>query len=91
MPYGDLAYGKALMDWYQNGCPKSAWFSYDPSEKPCPYLVEFRKELSAEFGLRILTHEEHLEEEKKHQRILHTKVTDWAFETQTTNSKELTA
>lgn len=66
LPYGDLAYGMALVDWYKNGCPKSAWFSYDPSQLPCPFLMEFRKELTAEFGLRILTHEEHLEEQKLH-------------------------
>ena len=77
IPFGDLAYGTALADWYKNGCPKSAWFSTAEGEMECPYLMEFRKELTGEFGLRILTKEESKDEEKKHTRILATKVFDW--------------
>jgi hypothetical protein len=79
IPYGDLAYGAALMDWYKNGRPKDAWFSYAPGEIPCPYLIEFRVEIGKEFGLRILTHEESLIEEKNHNRILNVKVHDWGL------------
>lgn len=79
IPFGDLAYGTALADWYRNGCPKSAWFSTAPGEMECPYLMEFRQELTREFGLRILTREESDKEDRKHEHVLVTKVYDWGL------------
>lgn len=79
IPFGDLAYGQALADWYSNGCPKSAWFSYAPGQNECPVLMEFRKEISDKFGLRILTRDESEIEELKHRRVLSTKVFDWGI------------
>ncbi len=78
IPFGDLAYGMALMRWYQDGRPKHmAWFSYAEGEVPCPYLMEFRKEISEEFGLPILTAEEAKEEQAKYNNIITRKVCDW--------------
>ena len=79
IPFGDMAYGQALADWYKNGCPKQAWFSYAEGQMECPVLLEFRKEISKEFGLPILTREESEIEELKHRRILSTKVFDWGL------------
>ena len=77
IPFGDLAYGSALMDWYKNGCPKDAAFSYAIGETPCPYLLEFRKEISKEFGLEILTTEEGEARIKALKRVMITNVHDW--------------
>lgn len=77
IPFGDMAYGQALTDWYRNGCPKNAFFSYAEEQMECPALMEFKEEISKEFGLPILTREEAEIERKKHRRILETKVVDW--------------
>ncbi|CAB4196669.1 hypothetical protein UFOVP1290_189 [uncultured Caudovirales phage] len=58
IPHGDMAYGQALAHWIKNGKPSNAWFSYAPGEHECQYLLAFRKEISDEFGLEILTTEE---------------------------------
>jgi len=58
-PFGDLAYGAALADWYDKGRnPPDATFSYAEGQTEDPFLIEFREELSQRFGLRILTIEE---------------------------------
>ena len=77
IPFGDMAYGQALTDWYSNGCPKNAFFSYAEGQMQCPALMEFREEISKEFGLPILTPEEAETERMKYRRILETKVVDW--------------
>jgi len=77
IPFGDMAYGSALTDWYKQGCPKSAFFSWAEGQHECPALMEFRKEISEEFGLRILTRDEAEIEKMKHRRVLTTKVFDW--------------
>ncbi len=58
IPYGDMAYGQALEHWHRHGCKVDAWFSYAEGERPCPLLMAFRKEITAEFKLPILTAEE---------------------------------
>lgn len=58
IPYGDMSYGQALEHWHRHGCKADAWFSYAEGEVPCPLLMEFRKEITAEFKLPILTAEE---------------------------------
>lgn len=58
IPSGDMAYGQALAHWIKSGKPSKAWFSYAPGEHECQYLLAFRKEISAKFGLEILTTEE---------------------------------
>lgn len=58
IPFGDLAYGSALRDWIAKGKPSNAYFSTARGQQPCPLLMAFRKEISAEFGLEILTTEE---------------------------------
>ena len=77
IPFGDMAYGSALTDWYKNGCPKNAFFSWAEGQHECPALMEFREEISKEFGLPILTREEAEIERMKHRRIVETKVFDW--------------
>jgi hypothetical protein len=79
LPHGDLAYGAALMKWYQDGSPKMAFFSYAPEQDPCPYLMEFREEISIEFGLKILTIEEGQQEARKAQNTVTRKVHDWGL------------
>lgn len=79
IPFGDAAYGSALTDWYRNGCPKNAFFSWAPGQQECPALMEFREEISKEFGLPILSCEEGEIERLKHRRILTTKVFDWGI------------
>lgn len=73
IPYGDLAYGEALADWNKRKDPRD-YFSYAEGEEPCPYLMEFRKEISEKFGLRILTAEEAAKETSK---VMVTNVFDW--------------
>lgn len=77
IPHGDLAYGMALVDWNENGKPSNAWFSYAPGQHECKLLIAFRKEISAKFGLEILTTEEGEERRKKEPRINTKKVYDW--------------
>lgn len=81
IPHGDLAYGMALRNWIKNGKPRNAWFSYAPGEHPCSLLLAFRREISAEFGLPILTTEEgearRRAEQAKGTRVLTHKVKDW--------------
>lgn len=79
IPFGDMAYGQALTEWYKVGCPKNSWFSYAEEQVECPALMEFRKEISKEFGLRILTGDESKIEEIKNRRVLTTKVHDWGL------------
>lgn len=73
MPFGDAAYGKALLHWRSQGCPKSSFFSYAEGQTLCPALMEFRKELTEKFGLPILT----VEEAKARKPTASMKVTDW--------------
>jgi hypothetical protein len=76
IPYGDLAYGKAVADWNHKGKPNS-WFFYEEGSIPCPYLMEFRKEISEEFGLPILTKEEAEERRKLYINVIDTRVPNW--------------
>jgi len=78
IPHGDLAYGAALVDWIRKGKPSNAWFSYAKDQKECALLIAFRKEISAEFGLEILTCEEGEARRKKETLpIITKKVNDW--------------
>jgi hypothetical protein len=83
IPFGDLAYGMALRDWHNAGCPKDSFFSYSQGEVPCPLLMAFRKEISEHFGLPILTIEEgelKLKEFKKRgTKVITHKVQDWGL------------
>ncbi|HEY8096167.1 MAG TPA: hypothetical protein VIE65_08775 [Methylobacter sp.] len=79
IPFGDMAYGAALMKWNQDGCPKQAWFSYGENQIECPYLLEFREEISSEFKLRILTKEEGKLEAAKFTNVVTKKVHDWGI------------
>jgi len=79
-PFGDLSYAMALDDWRQRNCPTQAFFSYAEGEVECPYLMEYRKELTEEFGLKICTQEEAESELKKMTRpLLRHKVLDWGL------------
>lgn len=79
IPYGDLAYGEALCDWYSKNKPSNAWFSYAETEQPCPLLMEFRKEIGDHFGLRILTWGEAEVEKLRYNNIKTKRVCDWGF------------
>lgn len=79
IPFGDMAYGSALTSWYENGSPKKAYFSWAPGQDECPALMEFREELTKEFGLPILTREEAEIESMQHRKVLTTKVFDWGL------------
>jgi hypothetical protein len=58
-PFGDLAYGAALVDWEEKGkIPPDVTFSYAEGQTEDPFLIEFRQELSQRFGMTILTVEE---------------------------------
>lgn len=59
IPYDSIPYGEALLHWYKNGKDSRAMFSSDD-----PTVLFFRKELTEQFGLEILTNEE-AEERKK--------------------------
>ena len=52
-PFGDLAYGEAIVHWRECGESKDAWFSYALTEMEDPFLIEFAEELFKEFGLPI--------------------------------------
>ncbi len=78
IPYGDLAYGSALCHWIEKGRSASSFFSYAKGQVPCPFLMEFRKEISAEFGLPILTIQEGIERERS-QAVIRHKVVDWGL------------
>lgn len=75
-PFGDMAYGSALCRWRSVGSPPDATFSYAPDQRECPYLIEFRKELSNRFGMRIISIEEG-KERARHARV--NKVYDWGI------------
>lgn len=77
IPHGDLAYGMALEDWIKKGKPKNAWFSYAPGQTECPLLMAFRKEISDEFGLPILTREEAEKMASNFSKVKTKKVYDW--------------
>lgn len=80
IPYGDMAYGSALEHWNHNGCKDDAWFSYAEEERPCPLLMEFRKEITEEFKLPILTAEEAKLRAKTTNLLIKThKVMDWGI------------
>lgn len=79
LPFGDLAYGKALADWHANGKPEAACFSTAEGQKECPAIMEFRKELTEKFGLPILTKEEAKKELAKHQHVKTVKVEGWGI------------
>ena len=75
-PFGDLAYGAALADWYEKGRnPPDATFSYAEGQTEDPFLIEFREELYQRFGLKILT----IEEGKNRVYARITKVHDWGL------------
>jgi len=76
-PFGDMAYGMSLMTWYKSGRPKNAFFSWAEGQMADPYIIEFRKELTIEFDLLILTTEEANQKRASVTNILETKVTDW--------------
>lgn len=81
MPFGDLAYGMALNDWHKRGCPKNAAFSWPLGQAWCPFVMEFRKELTAEFGLPILDRKEAEEFDEKMRKsgkiVMNHDVFDW--------------
>lgn len=79
IPHGDLAYGMALVDWIKNGKPKNAWFSYAPGQHECKLLLTFRKEISAHFGLEILTIQEGEDRRQKESKVITKKVVDWGL------------
>lgn len=80
IPFGDMAYGSALEHWHAHNCPKDAWFSYEESQTPCPILMEFRKEISAEFGLSVFTVEEAKNRAKlTNRRVVEHHVKDWGL------------
>lgn len=79
IPFGDMAYAQALANWRKNGKPSNAFFSWAESEQECTFTIEFRKEISAEFGLPILTQSEARNERAKYSRIRNIKVTDWGM------------
>lgn len=83
IPFGDLAYGMAVVQWEKDGRPEKAFFSWADGELVCPYLMEFRNEISKKFGLRILTQKEAKEERSKYSRagtfVIDHKVHDWGL------------
>lgn len=79
-PYGDLAYAIAIEDWTQRGCPKQAFFSYAEDQVECPYLIEYRTEITEKFGLKICSQEEAKVELKKMTKpLIKHKVSDWGL------------
>lgn len=77
-PFADLAYGAALADWHARGKPESSWYSTAPGQIEDPYLLEYKEELSAHFGLRVMSCADGMAEEKKVQHpVLRHRVEDW--------------
>lgn len=58
LPFGNQEYSMALDHWYSKDRPDNCWFCYDEGQKECPWLMEFRKELTNKFGLPIYSREE---------------------------------
>lgn len=59
-PEDDFGYAEAVLDWREHGKDPRSIFS-----TPDPFLILYRKELSEEFGLKILTYEEAEEHKAK--------------------------
>lgn len=77
IPFGDMAYAQALIDWRKKGKPRNAFFSWADTEKECPLTIAFRKEISEKFGLDILTKEEAKIRRAQYHQVLDIKVKDW--------------
>lgn len=81
IPFGDMAYAQALIDWKKNFCPNDSAFYWAEDQEECAFTIEFRKEISEKFGLKILNKQEaqdfRKELAKRKVRIINTRVTDW--------------
>lgn len=81
IPFGDMAYAQALIDWKRNYCPNDSAFYWAEDQEECAFTIEFRKEISDKFGLKILNRQEakdfRKELAKRKVRIINTRVTDW--------------
>lgn len=53
-----IEYAYALDKWHKDGKPLISFFHYGKDKRPCPIFIEFRQEISKEFGLDILTSDE---------------------------------
>jgi len=60
MPEDDFIYGEALLLWETHGRREGDIFSTDDA-----FMLEFKKELTEEFGLPVMTREEAKEVEKQ--------------------------
>jgi hypothetical protein len=78
-PFGDMAYGAALDSWIRAGKPGNAFFSYAPDQMECPFLIEFKEELTKEFGLKVCTIEEGQELRRSYGQVNTVKVKDWGL------------
>lgn len=81
IPFGDMAYAQALIDWKRNHCPNDSAFYWAEDQEECAFTIEFRKEISEKFGLKILNRQEARDFRKelaqRKVRIINTRVTDW--------------
>lgn len=55
-PWADFSYGAAIETWEAEGKDPAGYYSTSDD-----WLLQFRTELQAEFGLRIVSHEEAVE------------------------------
>ena len=83
IPFGDLAYAQALIDWKRNFCPNDSAFYWAEDQEECAFTIEFRKEISKKFGLKILNRQEAREFRKelaeRKVKIRITRVMDWGL------------
>jgi len=58
-PFGHVYYAESILQYQgvKNDQP-DCWFQFVSKEQECPWLMEFKSELSEEFKLPILTQEE---------------------------------
>ena len=80
IPYDSMCYGEALIRWEKRGKDPREMFSTDD-----PYVLFFRKELMAKFGLEILTNAEAEERKKLHSYYRTLKVTGFPSQTKLVN------
>lgn len=55
---GFVEYAAALSHWHQKDEPDGCWFCFDEGQEECQWLMEFRKEITNEFGLPIYSQDE---------------------------------
>jgi len=83
IPFGDMAYAQALIDWKRNFCPNDSAFYWAEDQEECAFTIEFRKEISEKFGLKILNRQEAREFRKelaqRKVKIINTRVADWGL------------